>query len=92
MGNEDQADIVHTKKSRRDYNHPKGKHSHYKDNPRRCSKDLSKFICFTCDEKGHFARYFPRNKNGSHKKKDNKRRHHAHTEEDDGPYRKRVKK
>ena len=91
MGNEDQALIVHTKKMRRDYHHPKGKHSHQKENPRRSSRDLSKFRCYTCDEKEHCARDCPRNKGGSHKKKDNKRRHHAHTTEDDEPPRKRVK-
>ena len=31
MGNEYQALIVHTKKIRRDYHHPKGNHSHQKD-------------------------------------------------------------
>ena len=75
---------------RRDYHHPKGKHSHQKDNPRRSNKDISKVRCFTCDERGHFARDCPRNKSNSHKKKE-KRKHHAHTAEDDDPPRKRVK-
>ena len=93
MGNKDQALIAHTKKGRRDYNHPKGKHSHQnqKDNPRRYNRDLSKIRFYTCDEKGHFAREFPRNKGGSHKKKGNKRIHHAHTTKYDEPPRKRVK-
>ena len=42
MGNEDQALTVHTKKIRKDYHHPKGKHSHQKHNPKRYSRDLSK--------------------------------------------------
>ena len=91
MENEDQALIAHTKKIRRDYHHPKGKHSHQKGNSRKPNRDLSKLICFTYDERGHYARDCPRNKNGSHKKKDNKRRHHAHTAEDDEPSRKRIK-
>ena len=90
MGNEDQSLIVHTKKIRKDYHHPKGKNSHQKDNPRRSNRDLSKYICFTCDERGHFARYCTRNKSDSHKKK-NKRKHHSHTREGYDPPRKRVK-
>ena len=91
MGNEDQALTAHTKKIRRDHYHPKkGKHSHQNqnDNPRR---DLSSIRCYTCDKRGHFARHCPRNKDLSHKKKDNKRIHHGHTPEDDEPPRKRVK-
>ena len=72
MGNEDQALTVHTKKIRKDYHHPKCKHSHHKDNPERYSRDLSKIKCYTCDERGHFARECLRNKGGSHKKKGNK--------------------
>ena len=78
MGNEDQSLIVHTKKIIRDYHHPKGKHSNQKDNFRRSTRDLSKFRCYTCDERGHFSRDCPRNKNGFHKKKGNNKRHHAH--------------
>ena len=91
MGSEDQSLTLHSKKTRRDYHHHKGKHSHQKDNPRRSSKYLSRFRCYTCDERGHFAKDCPRNKSGSHKKKDNKRRHHAHAVEDYEPSRKRVK-
>ena len=91
MGSEDQALIVKSKKSRRDYHHPKGKHSHQKGNSRKPNRDLSKLRCFTCDERGHYARYFPRNKNVSDKNKGNKRRHHAHTLEDDESPRKRAK-
>ena len=56
-----------------DYHHHKGKHSHQKDKPRRYSRDLSKYRCYTCDEREHFARYCPRKKSSSHKKKLNKR-------------------
>ena len=87
MENEDQALIVHTKKIKRDHHHHRGKHSH-QNNPR---KDLSSIRCFTCDEKGHISRFCPRNKGGSHKKKGNKRRHHAHTVEDDEPSIKKIK-
>ena len=91
MGSEDKAFTVHSKEIRRDYHHPKGNHSHQKDNPRKSNKDLSKIRCYTCDEKGHYARECPRNRNGSHNKKGNKKIHHAHTAKDDEPPRKRVK-
>ena len=52
---------------------------------------MSKYIFYTCDERGHFARDCPRNKRNSHKKKNNKRRHHAHAAEDDEPSLKRNK-
>ena len=68
MGSEYQTLMVHSKKIRRDYHHPKGKHSHQKDNPRISTRDLSKFRCYTCDKKGHFPKYCPRNKSVSHKK------------------------
>ena len=41
--------------------------------------------------KGQFARYFPKNKSISHKKKGSKRIHHAHATEDDEPSRKRSR-
>ena len=87
MGSEDQALMVHSKKTKRSSHHPRGKHSH-KDNTR---KYLSRIICYTCDEKGHYAREFPRNKNFSHKKKGNKRRHHAHAAEDEETSTKRTR-
>ena len=88
MVSEDQGLTVHSKKSRRNTHHSRGKHFHRKDNTRR---DLSKLRCYTCDEREHFARDFPRNKNNSHKKKGNKRRHHAHSAEDDEPSTKRIR-
>ena len=82
MGSEDQALTAHSKKERRK---PfKGKSSHSK-------RDLSRFRCYTCDEKGHFAKDCPKSKNHSHKKKSNKRRHHAHAAEDHEPSRKRSR-
>ena len=91
MENEDQALIVHTKNIIRDYHHPKGKHYHQKDNPKRYSRDLSKIRCYTCDKRGYFSKQCPRNKGGSHKNKGNKIIHHAHTAQDDEPPRKRFK-
>ena len=91
MGSEYQSLIVHSNKIRWDYHHPKGKHSHQKNNLIRSNKDLSKIRCYSCYEKGHYARECPRKKNGSHKKKGSKKRHHAHTAEDDEPPRKKVK-
>ena len=90
MGSEDQDLTVQSKKSRIDYH--KGKHTRQKNNPRKSNKDLSKLICFTCDERGHFARDCPRNKDRSHKRKGNKKRHYAHAAEDDEPSKKRIKK
>ena len=87
MGSEDQALIVHSKKSRRNYHHSKGKHF----NSRKSNKDISKYRFFTSDERGHLARDCPKNKNISHKKKGNKRRHHAHAAKDDEPSTKRIK-
>ena len=89
MGSEDQSLIVQSKKSITD--HHKGKHSHQKKNTRKSNKDLSKYIFFTCDERGHLARCFPRNKDRSHKRKENKIRHHAHAAEDDEPSKKKIK-
>ena len=80
------SEAVHSKKSIRDYHHSKGKHF----NSRKSNKDISKYRCFTCDERGHFARDCPKNKNSSHKKK-RKRRHHAHAAEDDESSTKRIK-
>ena len=89
MGSEDQALIVQSKKSRT-YHH-KGKHSRQKKNTRKYNKDLSKYICYTCYERGHPTRDFPRNKDRSHKRKRNKKRHHAHGVEDDETSVKRIK-
>ena len=85
MGSEDQALIVHSKKSRTD--HHKGKHSH----PSKFNKNQPRFRCFTCDDRGHYARDCPKNKSDSHKKKGNKKRHHAHTAEDDEHPKKIIK-
>ena len=68
--------------------HSKGKNFHHKDNMR---KDLSRLRCYTYDERGNFAKYYPRNKINSHKMKGNKRRHHVHATEDDEPSKKRSR-
>ena len=86
MGSEYQAIIVQSKKTRS--NNHIGKHSHQRNNFRK-PRDRSKFIFYTCDERGHFSRDCPRNKSSTHKEKGNKRRHHAHAAEDDEPSTKR---
>ena len=88
MGSEDQALIVQLKKTRS--THHRNKYSHHSNNSRN-PRDRYKYIFYTCGERGHFARYFPKNKSSSHKKKGNKRRHHAHVVEDDEPSSKRTR-
>ena len=82
MGSEDQALTVHSKKTRRSPHHPKGKPFH-KDNTR---KDLSRVICYTCDEAWHYTKNCPKKPKLS--KKSSKRRNHAHATEDDEPSKK----
>ena len=74
---EDQALIVHTKKN---YKKKEKKenfhHNKKKDKKQNNTKgDPSNVRCYTCDEKGHFARDCPIRK----------KRHHAHITEDDEP-------
>ena len=88
MGSEYQALTAHSKKGRKGSHHSKGKNPHHRDNNR---KNISRSRCYTCDEVGHFAKDCPKNKNHSHKKKSNKRRHDAHAAEDDEPSRKRSR-
>ena len=85
MGSEYQALTVYSKSNKRRSHSSRGKHSH-KDNTR---KDLSRIICHTCDEAGHYARNCP--KKQKLMKRSNKRRHHAHAAEDDEPSRKRSR-
>ena len=88
MGSEDQALTVQSKKTRS--SHHEGKYSHQRNNFRK-PRDKSKFICYTCDERGHFSRSFPKKKGSSHKKKGNKKRHRAHAAENDEPSKKRIR-
>ena len=78
---------IHSNKSRRISHHSRGKNFHQKYNT---GKYWSKLRCYTCDERWHFAKFYPRNNIKSHKKKGNKRRHHAHAIEDDEPSTKRT--
>ena len=67
MGSEYQALTVHSKKRRTD--HHKCKHS----NPNKFNKNQPRFRCFTCDERGHYARDCPKNKSDSHKKRETRK-------------------
>ena len=87
MGSEDQALIVQSKKPKS--NHHKSKYSNQRNNFKK-PRDKYRFICYTCDERGHFARECAKNKSISHKK-GNKRRHHAHAAEDGEPSSKRTR-
>ena len=69
MASEDQALTVQYKKSRS--SHHRSKYSHHTNNFRK-PRDRSKYISYTCDEKGHFTRDCPKNKSSYHKKKGKK--------------------
>ena len=71
---EDQYLIVHTRKNfkkKENFHHNKKKGKKHK----KTKIDPSNVRCYTCDEKGHFARDFTIRK----------KRHHAHIVEDDEP-------
>ena len=81
MGIEDQALTVHSKSTKRRSHHHRGNSYH--------KNDLSRVICYTCDEARHYANNSP--KKPKLTKKSNKRRHHAHAAEDDEPSKKRTR-
>ena len=86
---DDQALRVNAKKDRskrEDHPHKRPKRFH-KNN--RYQRDYSSLRCYTCDEKGHFARDFPRNKGST--KANKKKRIQAHIVEDDKPVNKRTR-
>ena len=79
--NEYQTLMVHTRKNSK--NKDKFHHNNKKDKKLKNTKrDTSNIRCYTCDEKGHFARDCPIKK----------RRHHAHVVEDDEPTNKRFRR
>ena len=80
---DNQALTAHAKKGKTKEEHYHKKHRKFK------KKDSSRFRCFTCDEKGHFARDCPKDKD--HVKKGMHKRYHAHATEDDEPIKKRAR-
>ena len=85
MGSEDQALTVHSKS----HSKTSKRRSHFQRGKSYHKKDLSRFICYTCDEARHYAKNYP--KKPKLTKKSNKRRHHAHAAEDDEPSKKRTR-
>ena len=77
--------MVHSNSTKKRSRDPRGKHYH-KDNT---IKYLSRVICYTCDEVGHYAKSFPKKPKLS--KRSSKRRHHAHAARDDEPSKKRSR-
>ena len=81
---ENQAQTTHAKKEKtKKEEHYHKKHIKFK------KKDSSQFRCFTCDEKEHFARDYPKDKDQA--KKGKNKRYHAHTAKDDEPVKKRAR-
>ena len=68
----------------------KNKEDHHHKRQNKFKIYLSSIRCYTCDEKGHYSRDYPRNK-GSSNKKLNKKIHHAHIVEDDEPTMERIR-
>ena len=85
---DDQALRVHAKKDRsKREDHPHKRPKRFQKN-HRSKRDYSSLRCYTCDEKSHFARDYPKNKGST---RTNKKRHHAHIVEEDEPERKRTR-
>ena len=82
--NEDQSLIVHTRKNYK--KKEKKENYHHKKNKDKKQKKIKRYPsnvrCYTCDEKGHFARDCPIRK----------KRHHAHIAKDDEPIKKIFKR
>ena len=77
----DKALIVHHNKKKeknKNFHHNKKKDKKQK----KTKRDLSNVQCYTCDEKGHFAIYYP----------SKKKRHHAHIVEDNEPANKKFRR
>ena len=81
---EDQAITIHTRKK---YKKKENKENHHQNKKKdkkqkKTKRDPSNVRCYTCDDKVHFARYFPIRKSI----------HHAHVAEDDEPTNKRFRR
>ena len=81
---EDQALTIHTRRNhnKRDDHHHNKREDHHHKSQRKPIRYISSIRCYTCDDEGNYFRDCPRNK-GSSNKKSNKKRHRAHTAEND---------
>ena len=88
---DDQSLTVHTRKNfkkkekKENFNHNKKKDK----KPKKTKRDTSNVRCYTCDEKGHFARDCPKIKDSFNEKK---KRHHAYITEDNELTNKRFRR
>ena len=85
MGGEDQALTVHSKS----HSKTSKRRSHFQRGKSYHKRDLSRVICYTCDDAGHYAKNCPKKPKLTNKS--NKIRNHAHAAEDDEPSKKRTR-
>ena len=85
---DDQALTTHANKGRKKReDRPHIRPKIFKNN-NRSQRDYTNIRCFACDEKGNFAKDYPKNKGST---MTNNKMHHAHIVEEDEPERKRTK-
>ena len=65
MGSEYQALLVHSKS----HSKTSKRRSHFQRGKSYHKKDLSRVICYTCDEEGHYVKTYPNKPNPTKKRK-----------------------